>query len=114
MKTLATVAVAVVMTAVSGFSAAGDLHKAKAEMLTKSINGYKWSNTKTIKKPSESASVNSSASAFKWAGHSQAGQSAEPGKVRIEVQTASTSKVQGFKWGIRSTAEQQGFKWGIR
>ena len=114
MKKLATAAVAVVMTAVSGFSVAGDLQKAKAEMLTKSISGYKWSNEKTTKNPSTNVSVTSTPGAFKWAGHNQIDQSKLAKGANNKLLTASSSRTQGFKWGIRSDAEQQGFKWGIR
>ncbi|MDG0980501.1 MAG: hypothetical protein P8O79_12285 [Halieaceae bacterium] len=114
MKKLATVAVAVVMTAVSGFSVAGDVHKAKAEMLTKSISGYKWSNEKISKSPYKNVSNTAAVGAFKWGKQDHAGKSTLAEKSGTEIQTAATSKVQGFKWGIRSNAEQQGFKWGIR
>jgi hypothetical protein len=114
MKKLATVAVAVVMAAVSGFSVAGDLHKAKAEMLTKSISGYKWSNEKVLKNQPQSVSSSATTSAFKWGDHKQLANSSSIARPGTESQMASASKVQGFKWGIRSSAEQQGFKWGIR
>jgi hypothetical protein len=114
MKKLATAAVAVVMTAVSGFSVAGDLQKAKAEMLTKSISGYKWSNEKTTKNPSTNVSITSTPGAFKWAGHDKMDQSKAANGASSKFLTAASSRTQGFKWGIRSDAEQQGFKWGIR
>ena len=114
MKKLATVAVAVVMTAVSGFSVAGDLEKAKAEMLTKSISGYKWSSEKTSKNYNGYVSNTPAGSSFKWAKQEQFRDANLTSKSNIEMQTAGTSKVQGFKWGIKSSAEQQGFKWGIK
>ena len=116
MKKLATVAAAVVMTAVSGLSFAGDLSDSmRAEMLAKTINGYKWSQEVTTSKKLNYDEVSfESSNGFKWAAQTRHQDTGVQNTASSTPKTAATATSQGFKWGIRSTAEQQGFKWGIR
>jgi hypothetical protein len=113
MKKLATVAVAVVMTAVSGFSVADDLSDGSAVQIKvsniqrvapKKHEGFKWGETKSQRRVETSS-------------NSSTIDSVEHSKILIanSIQPALSSyETNGFRWGIRNHHETQGFRWGIR
>lgn len=126
MKKLATVAVAVVMTAVSGFSVAGDVTDGSAvqvkvssiqRVAAKKHEGFKWGETKSQRRlgTSSSALPTNSTEHDKVA----LANSMQPSTNNYETNgfrwgIRTHHDTQGFRWGIRSHHETQGFRWGIR
>ena len=113
MKKLATVAVAVVMTAVSGFSVAGDVADGAGvqikvsnslRMAPKKHEGFKWGEAKPQRRSdTNNGSLSNNLENRSKVVLAQSSQSA-----------ASNYETNGFRWGIRSHHETQGFRWGIR
>ena len=113
MKKLSTVAVAVVMAAVSGFSVAGDLTDGSAVQVRvttdqksapKRHEGFKWGEIKSQSRANANKNVNQISSTSNSATVLASTSQAEP----------SSYETNGFRWGIRNHYETQGFRWGIR
>ena len=113
MKKLATVAVAVVMTAVSGFSVAGDLIDGSAVQLKvtsiqksapKRHDGFKWGEIKSQRRTEASEGTDHIDSES----HSKTALASSLPTSAVGYQT------NGFRWGIRNHHDTQGFRWGIR
>ena len=112
MKKLATVAAAVVMTAVSGLSFAGDLSDSSAARVNvsnfdsapvKHHNGFKWGEVKPQVRIDINQKVREDRSNVKY-----------NAVIASSKSTPENHETNGFRWGIRSHHETQGFRWGIR
>jgi hypothetical protein len=79
-----------------------------AHLSSPTSSGFKWEQTAT-RSISVSGQAKSTNTSDKWASVESTA-----GSVLARRDSASSSSVQGFRWGIRSTADQQGFRWGIR